>query len=137
MDLFLWWYQCTIYVLKESSIQKTRKVMLKITMKFSLQHLSIDAFSQRSNLSSVSSGAASQAAMVNAFVAADTKKSWKGMAMAAGGSGGGVFQQSFGGRDKRLPPPDIHYSNRLSIGHHTPLQQPRKKGVTYLIMTAK
>lgn len=49
------------------------------------------------SLMSVGSGAASHAAMVNAFVAADTKRSWKGMAMAAGGSGGGVFQQSLGG----------------------------------------
>lgn len=40
--------------------------------------------------------------MVNAFVAADTKKSWKGMAMAAGGGGGGVFQQSLGTKDYPL-----------------------------------
>lgn len=53
---------------------------------------------------SVSSGAVSQAAMVNAFVASDTKRSWKAMAMAAaGGGGGGVFQQSLGGGTKDYP----------------------------------
>lgn len=88
------------------------------------------------SLMSVGSGTASHAAIVNAFVAADTKRSWKGMAMAAGGSGGGVFQQ-FRGRDTRLTPPHIHYSNSLSVGDHTPPQQLMKKRVTYLIMTAK
>lgn len=52
---------------------------------------------------SVSSGAVSQAAMVDAFVASDTKGSWKAMAMAAGGGGGGVFQQSLGGGTKDYP----------------------------------
>lgn len=61
------------------------------------------AFSQRSGPSSlVSSGAASQAAMVDAFVAANTKGSWKGMA--AGGGGGGVISRVSEGGTKRLPP---------------------------------
>lgn len=49
---------------------------------------SVVAFSERSGLSPVSSGAASQAAMVDASVAADTKKPWEGMAKAAGRGGG-------------------------------------------------
>lgn len=40
---------------------------------------------------------------MNAFVAADTKRSWKGMMMAAGGGGGGVIQLSLGGRTKDYP----------------------------------
>lgn len=61
----------------------------------------VSLHSQRDQVSHRS--VASQAAMVDASVAADTKKTWKGMAKAAGGSGGGVFQQSLGGGKKDYP----------------------------------
>lgn len=41
-------------------------------------------------------------AIVDASVASDTKKSWRGTGMAAGGGGGASTE--FRGRDKRLPP---------------------------------
>lgn len=73
---------------------------------FTVQHLQQRCclLTEIKSLIFVISGAASQAAMVDAFVAADTKRSSKGMAMAAGGRWGWGVSAEFRGRDKRLPP---------------------------------
>ena len=88
---------------------------------------SVATFSQRSGLCSVSPGAASEAAM-DASEAADTKKSWKAMAVAGGGGGGGVFRQSLGGGTKAYPLLDIHFWNRLSVGTVLPHTATHGKG---------
>lgn len=42
--------------------------------------------------------------MVDAFVAADTKRSWKGMAMAAGGRWGWGVSAEFRGEGQKITP---------------------------------
>lgn len=75
--------------------------------------------------------------MVDAFVAADTKRSWKAMAMAAGCDGGGVLKQSLGGGTKDYPLQISITQTGSASGIILPHGNPPKKGVTYLIMTAK
>lgn len=96
---------------------------------------SVVAFSKRSGLSPVSSGAASQAAMEDASVAADTKKPWTGNGEGCRWRWG--WGAEFRGREKRLPPLDTHYSNRLCMGESHSNTAAQEKGVTYLITTAK
>lgn len=63
----------------------------------------------------------SHATMVDVFMAADTKKICKKRTLAAGGGGQEGRAQFRRGRVKRLPPPDIHYSQQTSYqGSYTP-----------------
>lgn len=75
----------------------------------------------------------SHATMVDVFVAADTKKICKKRTLAAGG-GGQEGQAQFGERGgvKRLPSPDIHYSQQtLYRGSYTP-NTTQERRVLYL-----
>lgn len=58
------------------------------------------------------------------------------MAMAAGGGGGGVLKHSLGGGTKDTPS-RYPLLKQAPQGDRTPSMRPKKKGVTYLVMTAE
>lgn len=79
-------------------------------------------------------GSISHATMVDVFAAADTKKICKKRTLAAGGGRQEGRAQFRRGRVKRLPPPDIHYSQQTSYwGSYTP-NTTQERRVVYLFI---